>query len=161
MSSSVVDSPLGSILIEETNNHISQVRFLDDDETPELFDEDHILQKESKQQLKAYFSSKLQKFDLPLLFNGTEFQNKVWKELMEIPFGKTVSYGELSKNLGDPNYVRAVGNANGKNPISIVVPCHRVIGSTGNLVGYAGGLGRKKWLLDFEGNQISGQGQLF
>lgn len=161
MSSSIVDSPLGSIFIEESDDHIQQIRFLEEGESPETSEEDHILQKECKQQLKAYFDSKLQKFDLPLHFKGTEFQNKVWKKLIEIPFGKTLSYGELSKNLGDPNYVRAVGNANGKNPIALVVPCHRVIGSTGNLVGYAGGLGRKKWLLDFEGNQISGQGQLF
>lgn len=161
MSASIVESPLGKILIEEFDGKIQQVRFLEENELPQLNDEENPIQLEAKQQLKAYFNSHLQEFNLPIQVNGTDFQKKVWNKLVDIPFGKTASYGELSKKLGDPNYVRAVGNANGKNPIAIVIPCHRIIGSTGNLVGYAGGLWRKKWLLDFEGNQISGQGQLF
>lgn len=161
MSSSIVESPLGQIFIEESDNQIIEIRFLDEGEIADLNDEEHPIQLEAKQQFKAYFNSGLHEFDLPLNPHGTEFQKMVWQKLTEIPFGKTTSYGELSKNLGDPNYVRAVGNANGKNPIAIVIPCHRVIGSTGNLVGYASGLWRKKYLLDFEGNQISGQGQLF
>lgn len=161
MSCTLTNSPLGQILIEENENRIIQIRFLDENEEFETSNEDHPLLMESKQQLKAYFNSKISQFDLPLKAQGTEFQNKVWQKLLEIPFGTTNSYSALAKKLGDPKTVRAVGNANGKNPIAIVIPCHRIIGSTGNLVGYAGGLWRKKWLLNFEGNQISGQQELF
>lgn len=161
MSVSIVNSPLGKIFIEESKDQIIEIRFLEENELAEVEDEEHPVQLEAKHQLKAYFDSRLDQFDLPLNPRGTDFQKMVWEQLLEIPFGKTSSYGEVSKNLGDPNYVRAVGNANGKNPIAIVIPCHRVIGSTGNLVGYASGLWRKKYLLDFEGNKISGQGQLF
>lgn len=101
-------------------------------------------------QFQEYFEKKRKQFDLKLNPAGTTFQKKVWQQLQEIPFGKTVSYLELSKTLGDPKAIRAVAAANGKNPLWIVVPCHRVIGSNGDLVGYAGGLSRKKWLLDFE-----------
>jgi len=83
--------------------------------------------------------------------HGTEFQKKVWNELLNIPFGKTISYLQLAKELGDVKLIRAVGGANGKNPVSIIVPCHRVIGSDGTLIGYGGGLDKKKWLLEFEG----------
>ena len=89
-------------------------------------------------------------FDLPLVFHGTPFQRSVWTALLDIPYGETASYGELARLLGKPAAARAVGLANGKNPISIVVPCHRVIGSTGSLTGYGGGLERKQYLLDFE-----------
>jgi methylated-DNA-[protein]-cysteine S-methyltransferase len=102
-------------------------------------------------QLKAYFEGKSRVFDLPLDPAGTGFQKTVWTELQKIPFGKTVSYLDIAKNLGDPNKIRAVGGANGKNPIAIVIPCHRVIGSDGSLTGYAGGMDKKRWLLTFEG----------
>lgn len=101
-------------------------------------------------QLDAYFAGELREFDLPLAPAGTRFQRQVWDELGRIPFGETISYKELATRLGDPRKVRAVGLANGRNPHSIVVPCHRVIGADGSLVGYGGGLERKQWLLEHE-----------
>lgn len=101
-------------------------------------------------QLNEYFEGKRTDFDLKLNPKGTEFQQKVWKALLEIPFGKTVSYMDQTKKLGDVKAIRAVASANGKNPLWIVVPCHRVIGTNGSLTGYAGGLSRKKWLLEHE-----------
>ena len=101
-------------------------------------------------QLQEYFKGKRTHFNLKLNPKGTEFQQRVWQELLNIPFGKTLSYLELSKKLGDIKAIRAVAAANGKNPLWIVVPCHRVIGTDGSLTGYAGGLERKKWLLDHE-----------
>ena len=101
-------------------------------------------------QLAAYFKGELKEFQLKLNPEGTSFQKKVWEALQEIPYGETCSYLELSKKLGDVKAIRAVAAANGKNPLWIVIPCHRVIGSDGSLTGYAGGLWRKKWLLDFE-----------
>jgi len=106
--------------------------------------------KEAVSQLKEYFEGKRTNFTFKLDPAGTEFQQKVWKEILEIPFGKTMSYLELSKKLGDVKAIRAVASANGKNPLWIVVPCHRVIGTDGSLTGYAGGLWRKKWLLELE-----------
>jgi methylated-DNA-[protein]-cysteine S-methyltransferase len=105
-----------------------------------------------KIQLDEYFEGKRFTFDLPLDLRGTAFQKQVWLELIRVPFGETVSYLHIAKKLGDPNATRAVGFANGKNPFSIVVPCHRVIGVNGSLVGYAGGIEKKKWLLAFERN---------
>jgi methylated-DNA-[protein]-cysteine S-methyltransferase len=102
------------------------------------------------EQLTAYFAGDLKDFDVPLTMAGTDFQRAVWTELQQIPYGETITYGELAERLGRPSASRAVGLANGKNPISIIVPCHRVIGSTGNLTGYGGGLPRKRYLLDFE-----------
>lgn len=101
-------------------------------------------------QLDEYFSGERTEFDLKLNLHGTEFQMKVWDELLKIPFGETTSYLAVATKIGDPNALRAVGNANGKNPVSIIVPCHRVIGTDGKLTGYAGGLWRKKWLLEHE-----------
>jgi methylated-DNA-[protein]-cysteine S-methyltransferase len=103
-----------------------------------------------REQLDAYFAGELSEFDLPLAPHGTPFQRRVWDELARIPFGETTSYSELARRLGDPKLVRAVGLANGRNPIAIVIPCHRVIGADGSLVGYGGGLDRKRWLLDHE-----------
>jgi methylated-DNA-[protein]-cysteine S-methyltransferase len=102
------------------------------------------------EQLDAYFAGELQEFDLPLALDGTPFQLRVWEELARIPFAETISYKELALRLGDLKLVRAVGTANGRNPVSIVIPCHRVIGADGTLVGYGGGLDRKRWLLDHE-----------
>lgn len=101
-------------------------------------------------QIREYFAGNRTQFDLKLNPAGTEFQKKVWGELQHIPYGKTLSYLELSKKLGDPKAIRAVAAANGKNPLWIIIPCHRVIGSDGSLTGYAGGLWRKKWLLEHE-----------
>jgi methylated-DNA-[protein]-cysteine S-methyltransferase len=106
--------------------------------------------KDAVLQLEAYFKGELKEFSLKLNPEGTPFQKKVWEALKEIPYGETCSYLELSKNLEDVKAIRAVAAANGKNPLWIVIPCHRVIGSDGSLTGYAGGLWRKKWLLDFE-----------
>lgn len=100
--------------------------------------------------LDEFFAGKRKKFDLPLLFVGTDFQKRVWNELLKIPYGKTVSYGEMASRIGMPRAVRAVANANGANAISIFVPCHRVIGSDGSLTGYGGGLAAKKKLLELE-----------
>jgi methylated-DNA-[protein]-cysteine S-methyltransferase len=104
------------------------------------------------QQLDEYFTGKRRTFSLQLDLIGTDFQKKIWNELMKIPFGKTMSYLELAMQHGDVKAIRAVGTANAKNPIAIIVPCHRVIGAGGELVGYAGGLHRKKWLLELEGS---------
>lgn len=101
-------------------------------------------------QLHKYFAGEQQEFDLPLAPEGTPFQRRVWAALQEIPYGETISYGELARRLGDPGASRAVGLANGRNPLSIIVPCHRVVGSTGSLTGYGGGLERKRLLLDLE-----------
>ena len=115
--------------------------------------------KESILQLTEYFDGKRKNFSLKLNPEGTEFQKKVWKQLSKIPFGKKVSYQQIANELGDPKVIRAAASANGKNPLSIIVPCHRVIGSDGSLTGYAGGLHRKKWLLEFESPVT--QGSLF
>ena len=110
---------------------------------------------EARRQLTAYFAGRLKVFDLPLAPNGTEFQRHVWTELTRIPFGATISYAQLARRVGNEAAVRAVGAANGRNPIPIIVPCHRVIGSDGSLTGFGGGLSRKQWLLKHEGAQGS------
>ena len=107
--------------------------------------------KDAVRQLKAYFSGKLRVFDVPLAAEGTEFQRRVWKALSKVPYGVTTSYGEIAKSVGNPAASRAVGLANGRNPIAIIVPCHRIIGSSGKLVGYGGGLHHKQTLLKLEG----------
>ena len=108
------------------------------------------LLKECIEQLNEYFAGKRKVFDLPLNPQGTDFQKRVWAELQKIPYGKTVSYLDIARNIGDVNSTRAVGNANGKNKLNILIPCHRVIGINGKLTGYGGGLWRKKWLLELE-----------
>jgi methylated-DNA-[protein]-cysteine S-methyltransferase len=107
---------------------------------------------EASRQLREYFAGGRRRFDLPLHPHGTEFQRRVWRALTEIPFGATCSYGQLAKRLGNPGASRAVGLANGRNPIAIIVPCHRVIGADGSLTGFGGGLPRKQWLLAHEGH---------
>ena len=110
--------------------------------------------RETIRQLRAYFAGELEAFDLPLAPQGTPFQLAVWKRLCEIPYGETISYGELARRIGNPNASRAVGLANGSNPIPIVIPCHRVIGSNGKLTGYGGGLPIKEKLLALERRQL-------
>lgn len=102
------------------------------------------------EQLAAYFAGELTEFDVPLNLRGTPFQNRVWSALQEIPYGETATYGELAAEIGKPSASRAVGLANGRNPVGVIVPCHRVVGSTGDLTGYGGGIERKRYLLDFE-----------
>jgi methylated-DNA-[protein]-cysteine S-methyltransferase len=114
-----------------------------------------------KQQLTAYFAGKLRNFDLPLSPTGTLFQRLVWSKLQQIPYGKTISYGELARQVDRPSSVRAVGGANARNPISIIVPCHRVIGANGSLTGYGGGLEVKAALLSFEARMLAGGAHLF
>ncbi len=110
---------------------------------------------ETRRQLDEYFRHERQAFDIPLLTAGTEFQKSVWNSLMEIPYGQTITYGELATRLGKPAAVRAVANANGANAISIIIPCHRVIGSNNTLTGYGGGLEAKKFLLELEQTQTN------
>ncbi|MCH2558776.1 MAG: methylated-DNA--[protein]-cysteine S-methyltransferase [Alcanivorax sp.] len=114
----------------------------------------------AREQLAAYFAGELHAFDLPLAPTGSAFQQSVWRALMDIPYGDTASYGELAQRLGKPGAARAVGLANGRNPLGIIVPCHRVIGANGTLTGYGGGLERKQWLLDHERRHAGGQGAL-
>lgn len=145
-------TPLGIARIIGSDKGISEIKILD--ETPQLTSIIPEVLLNAEEQLDAYFRGELKNFDLKLDPEGTDFQKKVWKALLEIPYGETVSYLELSKQIGDVKAIRAVASANGKNPLWIVVPCHRVIGSDGSLTGYAGGLDRKKWLLEHEGALI-------
>ncbi|MFD2788278.1 Methylated-DNA--protein-cysteine methyltransferase [Arenibacter antarcticus] len=141
-------TPLGIAKLEGDENGLTSLSILDRDEKPTDIIPEEL--EDAVYQLKEYFDGSRTQFSLLLNPIGTEFQNKVWKALELIPYGKTVSYLELSKTLGDPNAIRAVASANGKNPLWIIIPCHRVIGSDGSLTGYAGGLHRKKWLLEHE-----------
>ncbi|NNL17054.1 MAG: methylated-DNA--[protein]-cysteine S-methyltransferase [Flavobacteriaceae bacterium] len=148
MNFAVINTPLGKVRIEGSNSGISSIVVLDNDinisrSIPEDLNNCVI-------QLDEYFSGKRHQFNLKLNPMGTEFQKKVWNELLNIPFGKTLTYLDLSKKVGNTKAIRAVANANAKNPIWIIIPCHRVIGADGSLTGYAGGLHRKKWLLDHE-----------
>jgi methylated-DNA-[protein]-cysteine S-methyltransferase len=141
-------SPVGDLVIESEDNKITTVNFLKTNKG------DTILTPVIEQcitELEEYFFEGRKFFTVDLKFNGSEFQNKVWQELINIPYGRTISYLELAIRLGDPNTIRAVGLANGQNPIAIIVPCHRVIGKNGDLVGYGGGLDKKEWLLLHEG----------
>jgi methylated-DNA-[protein]-cysteine S-methyltransferase len=141
-------TPLGTAKIIGDSEGIQSISVLDEDiETSSIIPE---YAKDCVQQLAEYFDGKRVEFDLKLNPQGTVFQQTVWKELLNIPYGKTRTYLEQTKQIGDPKAIRAVASANGKNPIWIVVPCHRVIGSDGSLTGYAGGIWRKKWLLAHE-----------
>jgi methylated-DNA-[protein]-cysteine S-methyltransferase len=141
-------TPVGTLKIEGNSNGLETIEFLDADEktTKKI----PIGLEDAFKQLTEYFNGNRTLFQLKLTPKGTEFQNRVWEQLVNIPFGKTKSYQEIANLLGDPKVIRAAASANGKNPIAIVIPCHRVIGSDGSLTGYAGGLHRKKWLLDHE-----------
>lgn len=147
MKTAFINSPLGITKIVGDENGISIISVLAEGEVTE---EIPLELQEAVHQLQDYFDGKRNDFDFKLNPKGTDFQQKVWQELLKIPFGKTMSYMDLSKKLGDVKAIRAVASANGKNPLWIVVPCHRVIGTDGSLTGYAGGLWRKKWLLEHE-----------
>lgn len=112
--------------------------------------QDNMILLQCKSELQEYLAGKRQVFDVPIRFNGTDFQNSVWKQLLEIPYGQVISYGELAKAIGQPKAARAVGGACNKNPIGIIIPCHRVVGKNGSLTGYAGGIGTKEKLLALE-----------
>lgn len=157
-------SPIGLLRISGTEHFISEIHFMKEDEQVTTTAASVPLPPmaiQAVEQLIEYFNGNRRVFELPIAQEGTGFQQNVWQELMHIPFGKTLSYLELSRRLGDPKAIRAVAAANGKNNVAIVVPCHRVIGSNNQLVGYAGGLGRKKWLLDHEKKIFYGVQTLF
>ena len=144
----VINCPLGFVLLEGNDVGISKISITLEDSI--LSESIPVLFTDAVTQLQEYFEGKRTDFHFNMNPDGTDFQKRVWKELLKIPFGKTASYQEVTNKLGDPKAIRAVANANGKNPLWIVVPCHRVIGSDGSLTGYAGGLWRKKWLLEHE-----------
>jgi len=148
----VVESPAGPMLLESDGAVILRMTFVRDiAEPPGDNGESVPVLVEARRQLEEYFAGERHEFDLPLAGAGTDFQRRVWAELGKIPFGETVSYGDIARRLGmTPGAARAVGLANGANPIAIAVPCHRVIGANGKLVGYAGGLERKQYLLGLE-----------
>jgi len=143
-----IHTPLGTAYIEGDDKGLKAVSVLESKE--KVTEVIPVALEDAVYQLNEYFEGKRKSFDLLLKPNGSSFQKRVWDALQEIPFGKTISYLELSKKLGDVKAIRAVAAANGKNPLWILIPCHRVIGSDGSLTGYAGGLHRKKWLLDHE-----------
>ncbi|MFI8533327.1 methylated-DNA--[protein]-cysteine S-methyltransferase [Streptomyces aquilus] len=149
----VLDSPYGPLTLVATDGTLSNLYMTDQRHRPaqETFGvRDDRPFGEAIDQLEAYFASELKEFTLELHLHGTPFQRRVWEQLLRIPYGETRSYGDLAAALGNPGASRAVGLANGKNPVSIIVPCHRVVGSNGSLTGYGGGLERKQRLLDFE-----------
>lgn len=151
----VVDSPCGPLTLVARDGALAGLYMTAQRHRPaqETFgprDDDLPAFDEAARQLDAYFAGDRTRFDLDLALAGTPFQQRVWQALCEIPYGETVSYGELAVSLGLPNASRAVGLANGKNPVGIIVPCHRVIGANGSMTGYGGGLDRKRWLLGFE-----------
>ncbi|WDD98805.1 methylated-DNA--[protein]-cysteine S-methyltransferase [Thalassomonas actiniarum] len=145
-----LDTPLGDMEIQATDAGIAQVIFCGLEKKPANPSE---ITRSCREQLKEYFSGQRKTFELPLDTKGTAFQKSVWGCLQEIPFGQSLSYGEIADMLDNPKAVRAVGGANGRNPLTIIVPCHRVIGASGTLTGYAGGVERKLWLLKHEGFQ--------
>ena len=150
------ESPIGFLEVQTTEGGLRAVSFTLE---KSIVEKENIYNQLTVKQLDEYFKNKRTEFDIPFDLEGTDFQLRVWRELSKIPFGKTKSYMDIAKALGDPKAIRAVGTSNGRNKIGIIIPCHRVIGSDGSLTGYAGGMERKKWLLDFENPPI--QGELF
>lgn len=148
MQTAYIKTPVGIAEIKGDENGISVISILDSEQ--EITKKIPAVLQEAITQLNDYFDGKRRDFTFKLNPSGTEFQQKVWQELLNIPYGKTVTYMEQTKKLGDVKAIRAVASANGKNPLWIVVPCHRVVGADGSLTGYAGGLWRKKWLLEHE-----------
>ena len=159
-------SPVGFINIKVSDGCINELIYIDD-ETSVIPDKiklslsDTKILKKCISQFDEYFSGKRKIFDLPISQQGSEFQQKVWKELLNVPFGKTISYLQLAQKLGDLKAIRAAASANGRNKLNIIVPCHRVIGSDGSLTGYGGGLPKKKWLLEHENKFANGVSLLF
>jgi len=158
MTSTIYNSPLGPLQISENDGHITQISFMDAD-TRKKFQQTSVPDAECDMsptlnacvdELSSYFAGKLTHFTVPIKLDGTPFRQRVWEALMTIPYGQTISYKELALRIDNPKAVRAVGGANHNNPISIIVPCHRVIGANGKLVGYGGGLGNKEFLLALE-----------
>lgn len=160
----IYHSPIGQMKIVASDYCIEELVFIAPSKDAGYFENDTdqpAVIHQCVDELIEYFAGKRRHFTVPINQEGTEFQQKVWKELYELPFGKTLSYGELAKKLGDPNLVRAAASANGKNKIAIIVPCHRIIGADQSLVGYAWGKARKKWLLQHEFRLALGVQTLF
>ena len=160
-------SPIGTILINYSEKGIEKLVFFEESEIPSDLESNEMsspfdITSLVIQQLNEYFAGSRRAFDMPLDLQGTPFQKRVWQELLKIPFGTTITYKELALRLGDVKTIRAAGTANGANPVSIIVPCHRVIGSDGSLIGYGGGIWRKKWLLEHEKlSNVNGQLSIF
>ena len=152
----IIPSPLGNIQLSIREECLSELKFTQQAVEDELLEP---LFLETQKQLKEYFAGKRQIFNLPIGLGGTDFQRKVWLAVGKIPFGQTTTYAKLAEQLGNPAAIRAVGTAIGANPLLIILPCHRIIGTNGQLTGYAGGLDRKRSLLDLEGH--ASQGSLF
>lgn len=157
MSCTTIESPVGPLLLAADESGLRRLEFVNGRKPVQpdpRWHEDAQSLREPIRQLRAYFAGELEAFDIPLTPEGTPFQLTVWKHLCDIPYGETISYGELARRVGNPNSSRAVGLANGSNPIAIVIPCHRVIGSNGKLTGYGGGLPIKEKLLALERRQL-------
>jgi methylated-DNA-[protein]-cysteine S-methyltransferase len=154
-----IDSPIGTLTLFSSDDSLSGLYMEAPSKMPEQagydFDPLAPVLREATRQLDEYFGGRRQCFELPLTFRGTPFQQRVWQALTQIPHGVTWSYGQLARHIGSPNGFRAVGLANGRNPIAVIVPCHRVIGSDGSLTGFGGGLPRKEWLLRHEGGCVA------
>lgn len=148
-----IHTPVGWISLFASKKELLKINFLNE-KNSELSTASNDILEGTKQQLEQYFEGALTHFDLPLRPVGTQFQQEVWRELQNIPFGETITYGELANRLGDAKKVRAAGKANGQNPVPIIIPCHRVIGSNNGLIGYSGGIERKEWLLRHEGSLL-------
>lgn len=157
MAQLIVPSPVGPLLLASDGLSLVRLAF---DETPANEAPDDLLLR-AQTQLNEYFAGQRTTFDLPLAPPGTPFQKKVWQELTQIPYGQVTSYGQLAEKMGQPTATRAIGLANGQNPIAIIIPCHRVIGKDGSLTGYGGGLPRKEYLLTLEGAWNRNQMSLF
>lgn len=151
-----MESPIGELLLRSDGTQLTGLFMRTQNISTAKWKRDDAALKPARQQLNAYFAGELKDFDLPMRGTGTAFQETVWRALCDIPYGETISYGELARRIGQPTAARAVGLANGQNPISIIVPCHRVIGANGTLTGYGGGLPRKKWLLAHEARHVLG-----
>lgn len=163
MATGFLDSPVGWICVSAEMDKVVSIEFLDKPPSREataLYPSSPVVKKAIRE-LTAYFKGELTSFDLSLLPEGTEFQKKVWTELLRIPYGATISYAELANRLGDPKCIRAAASANGRNPIPIVIPCHRVIGADGKMVGFSSGIWRKKILLQLEMENTPKTGVLF
>ncbi len=146
----VYASPIGKLGISVDEKGLRKIEFLGENDVTESCEEENVLAIEVKEQLEEYFQGKRKKFNLPLAPYGTPFQLKVWSALQNIPYGETRSYKDIAIQVDNPKGCRAVGMANNKNPIPIIIPCHRVVGANGKPVGYAGGLDKKKFLLELE-----------
>jgi methylated-DNA-[protein]-cysteine S-methyltransferase len=155
MTFSIHQSPVGPLLLAADEDALVRLAFADATEVPPDWELDDLRFSTEHQQLDEYFSGARTSFDLPLRLEGAAFDRAVWDALQEIPYGTTATYGAIAARLGKPDRARAVGAANARNPVAIVVPCHRVIGANGKLTGYGGGLGRKRALLALEGSMLS------